>query len=171
MRKEVCIRIAVALSLIIISGVVPVRADQQQADPLERLRALEQRVQELQQQNEALRGEIDSLRRDLQATPAPSAAAESAKAVTPPLAEPAAAPRPAESAPAVSEVPAPVPTTIVSGAGGKNFLNLSLDGLIAAGTSTARDIQALQVGGHDPVQRGFTAQNIETVLEGAVDPY
>ena len=34
MRKEGCIRIAVALSLIVISGVVPVRADQQQTDPL-----------------------------------------------------------------------------------------------------------------------------------------
>jgi len=65
----------------------------------------------------------------------------------------------------------PAPITLVSGGGGKNFLNLSLDGLIAGGTSTARDIGLLQTGGHDPIQRGFTVQNVETVFDGAVDPY
>ncbi len=164
MRKEVCGRTAVALSLIVISGVASIRADQQQTDPLERLRALEQRVQELQRQNETLRGEIEALRHELQATPVPPAPVESAKA-----------PQPVEAVPTAPEVPipvpAPAPVTIVSGAAGKNFLNLSLDGLIAAGTSTAKDIQALQVGGHDPAQRGFTVQNVETVFEGAVDPY
>ncbi len=164
MRKEVFARIAVALSLIVSSGVVPIRADQQPADPLERLRALEQRVEELQRQNEKLQGEIEALRHDLQATPAPPAPVEPAKAA-----------QPVEAVPTAPEVPiplpAPAPVTIVSGAGGKNFLNLSLDGLVAAGTSTARDIQALQLGGHDPAQRGFTVQNVETVFEGAVDPY
>ncbi len=65
----------------------------------------------------------------------------------------------------------PAPITVLSGGGGKNFLNLSLDGLIAGGTSTARDVGALQIGGHDPIQRGFTVQNVETVFDGAVDPY
>lgn len=73
----------------------------------------------------------------------------------------------AEATPA----PGPPPMTIVSGGGGKNFLNLSLDGLFAAGTSTARDVGSLQRGGHDPIQRGFTVQNVETVFSGAVDPY
>lgn len=54
---------------------------------------------------------------------------------------------------------------------GRNYLNLSLSGLFAAGTSTAKDIQDLQPGGHDPNQRGFTVQNLETVFEGKVDPY
>ncbi|HVT05295.1 MAG TPA: hypothetical protein VHL58_18175 [Thermoanaerobaculia bacterium] len=69
------------------------------------------------------------------------------------------------------EAPTASPITIVTSAGGKNFLNLSLDGLFAAGTSTARDVAALQTGGHDPAQRGFTVQNVETVFDGAVDPY
>lgn len=73
------------------------------------------------------------------------------------------------AAPAASGTPAPV--TLVSSASGKNYLNLSLDALVAAGTSTAPDVPALEPGGHDPAQRGFTVQNIETVLEGAVDPY
>src|SRR5687768_5338917 len=54
---------------------------------------------------------------------------------------------------------------------GQNYINLSFDGLFAAGTSTAKDIEALQPGGHDPNQRGFTVQNLETVFEGKVDPY
>lgn len=83
--------------------------------------------------------------------------------------EPPPVPSPAPSPPA--EAPPPAPLTVVTGAAGKNFLNLSLDGLIAAGASTARDVPALQTGGHDPSQRGFTVQNVEAVLEGAVDPY
>jgi hypothetical protein len=50
-------------------------------------------------------------------------------------------------------------------------LNLSLSGLFAAGSSTAADVEALQLGGHDPAQRGFTLQNLETTLDGAVDPH
>ena len=51
------------------------------------------------------------------------------------------------------------------------YINISLDGLFAAGTSTERDVHELQLGGHDPNQRGFTIQNVEMVLEGAIDPY
>lgn len=54
---------------------------------------------------------------------------------------------------------------------GPNYINLSLDGLFAAGGSTADDLDSLQLGGHDPNQRGFTVQNVEMVLDGAVDPY
>ncbi len=55
--------------------------------------------------------------------------------------------------------------------GQRNYINLSLDALVAAGASTATDIDRLELGGHDPKQRGFTVQNLETVFEGAVDPY
>lgn len=54
---------------------------------------------------------------------------------------------------------------------GQNYINLSFDGLFTAGTSTADDIGELQPGGHDPKQRGFTVQNLETVFEGKIDPY
>src|SRR5258705_12281212 len=53
----------------------------------------------------------------------------------------------------------------------QNYINLSFDALVAAGTSTANDIEKLQLGGHDPKQRGFTVQNLETVFDGKVDPY
>lgn len=71
----------------------------------------------------------------------------------------------------------PTPTSpmatqpIVLAGGGKNYLNLSLDALVAAGASTVPDVSQVQTGGHDPSQRGFTVQNVEMVLEGAVDPY
>jgi len=53
----------------------------------------------------------------------------------------------------------------------RNYLNLSLDGLLAVGGSTAEDVGALQRGGHDPQVSGFTLQNLEVVFQGAVDPY
>jgi hypothetical protein len=56
--------------------------------------------------------------------------------------------------------------------GGKQaYMNISFDGLFAAGSSTASDIEELQLGGHDPKQRGFTVQNLELTFDGAVDPY
>jgi hypothetical protein len=53
------------------------------------------------------------------------------------------------------------------------FVDTSIVGTFAAGTSTATEdeIRELQAGGHDPHQRGFTVQTIELVMRGAVDPY
>jgi hypothetical protein len=51
------------------------------------------------------------------------------------------------------------------------FVNVSLGVLGAAGSSTERNVQELQLGGHDPSQRGFTLQQAELTLEGKVDPY
>lgn len=52
------------------------------------------------------------------------------------------------------------------------YLNISFDLLVAAGTSQATDaeIPALEDGTHDPNTRGFTLQNAELFLDGAVDP-
>lgn len=54
---------------------------------------------------------------------------------------------------------------------GNNYVDFSLDALMSAGSSTARDVSELQPAGHDPKQRGFTLQQLEFVLNGAVDPY
>ncbi|MCX8072952.1 MAG: hypothetical protein N3C12_10930 [Candidatus Binatia bacterium] len=54
------------------------------------------------------------------------------------------------------------------------LLDLSLDAMVAAGASTATDAElegGLQAGGHDPIRRGFTLQQAELSLIGAVDPY
>ncbi len=53
------------------------------------------------------------------------------------------------------------------------LLDVSLNILGAIGTSTERDasLQTLQGGAHDPRKRGFTLQQAELGLKGAVDPY
>jgi hypothetical protein len=66
---------------------------------------------------------------------------------------------------------AAAPVTLASSPSGSSYVNLSLDALFAGGTSSVRDLGVLESGGHDPSQRGFTVQNVETVLDGAVDPY
>ena len=61
------------------------------------------------------------------------------------------------------------PITIAGG--GKNYMNISFDGLFALAYSSAPDLHNIEVGDHDPQQRGFNARNIELALDGAVDPY
>jgi len=61
------------------------------------------------------------------------------------------------------------PITLVGG--GKSYLNISFDAILAGAASTARDLGALEVGDHDPQRRGFNARNIELALDGAVDPF
>ncbi len=63
------------------------------------------------------------------------------------------------------------PTAPIRIGSGQNYINLSFDALMAAGATTANDIDKLELGGHDPKQRGFTVQNLETVFDGKVDPY
>src|SRR5947209_6079398 len=67
-------------------------------------------------------------------------------------------------------VGAPLTQPITIG-GGKNYMNISFDGLFALAGSTARNLSHIEVGNHDPQQRGFNARNIELAFDGAVDPY
>src|SRR5438445_1771463 len=57
------------------------------------------------------------------------------------------------------------------GGGGKNYMNISFDGLFALAGSSARDLDHIEVGDHDPQQRGFNARTAELAFDGAVDPY
>ncbi len=63
------------------------------------------------------------------------------------------------------------PITLASGAGGKNYMNISFDSLATFDATTARDVSLLEVGDHDPQQRGFNLRNAEIALDGAVDPF
>jgi hypothetical protein len=62
-------------------------------------------------------------------------------------------------------------TSPITFGGGKNYMNISFDGLFALAYSSARDLDRVEVGDHDPQQRGFNARNIELAFDGAVDPY
>ncbi|HEY2952610.1 MAG TPA: hypothetical protein VGK40_08510 [Verrucomicrobiae bacterium] len=118
-------------------------------------------VREQQAQIDALKKQIEATR-----TIAPTAAATTdQQKLQPGLVTPAPAP------PDFAARPWRPSDPIRLAGGGQNYLNLSFDGLFAAGTSTANDIEKLETGGHDPKQRGFTVENIETTFEGKVDPY
>jgi hypothetical protein len=129
------------------------------------------KVQEQQrQQIETLQKQIEALRQQASSPPTNVPPPTSAPSAEVPLAVPTPAPSSAEVSPEPGTAWSPsAPITLFGGQ--RNYLNLSFDALVAAGTSTANDIQKLQLGGHDPRERGFTVQNLETVLEGKVDPY
>ena len=61
------------------------------------------------------------------------------------------------------------PMTIAGG--GRTYMNISFDGQFALAGSSDPNLDQLEVGDHDPQQRGFNARNLELALDGAVDPY
>jgi hypothetical protein len=67
-----------------------------------------------------------------------------------------------------SSLTQPIPIT---GGGSKNYMNISFDAMFAFAGSSARDLYNVEVGDHDPQQRGFNARNAEIAIDGAVDPY
>jgi hypothetical protein len=74
------------------------------------------------------------------------------------------------SEPAISSPGSSLTAPITVG-GGKNYMNISLDAMFALAGSSARDLYNVEVGDHDPQQRGFNARNVELAFDGAVDPY
>ena len=93
-------------------------------------------------------------------------------------APPAPASRPTPSAEPASAVPALAqpswspsqPLTVARA--GSAYMNISFDALLDFGGSTDPDVsQRLNLGDHDPQQRGFSLRNAEIALDGAVDPY
>ena len=63
------------------------------------------------------------------------------------------------------------PVPIIGGGNNKNYMNISFDSVFALAASSERHLDRLEVGDHDPQQRGFNARNAEIALDGAVDPY
>ncbi len=76
---------------------------------------------------------------------------------------------PIESAGAGSSLTQPI--TIASSGGGKNYMNISFDSVATFDATKERNVSLLQVGDHDPQQRGFNLRNAEIAFDGAVDPY
>lgn len=66
---------------------------------------------------------------------------------------------------------APSLTAPITIGGGKNYMNISFDGMFALAYSSDKHLDQIEVGDHDPQQRGFNARNIELAFDGAVDPY
>src|SRR5213082_2986709 len=87
------------------------------------------------------------------------------------VATPAGAISSATSAPPTETSTGSLTQPITIAGGGKNYMNISFDGMFALAGSSARDLSHIEVGDHDPQQRGFNARNIELAFDGAVDPY
>ena len=63
------------------------------------------------------------------------------------------------------------PISMLGGGNNKNYMNISFDSVFALAASSERHLDRLEVGDHDPQQRGFNARNAEIAIDGAVDPY
>jgi hypothetical protein len=87
------------------------------------------------------------------------------------VATPAGAISPTTGGPPTETATGSLTQPITIAGGGKNYMNISFDGMFALAGSSARDLSHIEVGDHDPQQRGFNARNIELAFDGAVDPY
>ncbi|HYC00733.1 MAG TPA: hypothetical protein VEC57_16490 [Candidatus Limnocylindrales bacterium] len=113
------------------------------------------------------------------AAPAAAQALDRALAETGGLARPATAPQAAPLSarePTVVDAPAPpgdVASAGVGTAARARLIDIALSTLVAGGGSSVGDhaLEVLQGGAHDPNQNGFTLQQAELSLTGAVDPY
>jgi hypothetical protein len=120
------------------------------------------------------RQEIEALKKQIGTTnaPAPTAADLEKKRLEQELAAQLSSNQPppkAEAAPSAPWSPA-APLTVARA--GSAYMNISFDTLLDAGWSTASDpSEFLQLGDHDPHNRGFSMPNAEIALDGAVDPY
>lgn len=108
--------------------------------------------------------------------PPPASAVQPSAVTNPPVetttvSTPALAPSPTATA-AVAPTPWSPTDPIRIGRAGQAYLDLSFDALIDAGWSTVPDPGTyLELGGHDPRNRGFSLPDAEISIIGAVDPY
>lgn len=178
--------ILILLCLAVWAGTMSTALAQDQAAALEELK---KEMRELRKEISAKNKKIDELERRLDAVQKIIPAKEPAKAATAKT-EPAtpqaaldqavqAVHRPTAEkdkvATATGEAALDRPSLLSYKAGGATLrlVDVSFDILGAGGSSTLRDkqLQVLEGGGHDPRKRGFTLQQAELSLVGAVDPY
>ena len=171
------VALLVVFAVVVFGGSQPARGQttNEVEDLRQQLRQLQENFERMQreqhQQIEGLTRKLDEL------TKQQSAAAEKKK-LEPELAADLAknpgtnqAPATAVATPAPSAPWSPSQPITVARAGSA-YMNISFDVLVDAGGSSASDpSKFLQLGDHDPHNRGFSLPNAEIALEGAVDPY
>lgn len=165
-RNRVRHRIAVFAALLACAPALGVRAEES-----EEIEGLRRSIEQLVEENQQMRSSLEELQQEVrQAKEEALAAQDEVRAARhEPAAVPAAWQPPAPAAMAQD-------SAIISRQVGRaNFqlLDISLDVLTAVGGSTegGENLLLLQGGEHDPNKRGFTLQNVELSLVGAVDPY
>lgn len=171
---------AVALMTVTSLAGIPSHAAAQPGQ--QELDALKHEIQRLREQDKETKRKLEALEKQiekLQAAPAPVAAPAAVLPAAPAATETtgnAAAQKALEQA--VSDLPAPQATSTDLwsrrvGNANIRLADIGLDIIVAGGSSTATDdeIEVLEGGAHDPKRRGFTLQQAELSLAGAVDPY
>jgi len=171
-RRDVVVAVA------LLSALGPATTHGQTIDELKHeIEGMKRQMRSMQEMLERQDATIKKLAGRERAAPAPKATAAAQKPAT----------TPTDSARALDEAVAAAqgtkpgaaepggPALAARSVGGANLrlIDVSFDTLLAAGASTADDaeIRQLQGGGHDPKRRGFTLQQAELSLAGAVDPY
>ncbi len=147
----------------------------QEPGEVEKLKQQLQQIQEnfLKAQEEHQK-QIEALARQIEALQQKQTATEQKEKLKEQIAaSPGTAAPPGKPAPPVEPgTPWSPAQPITLARAGSAYMNVSFDALMDFGWSTARNPSAqLQLGDHDPIQRGFSLRNAEIALDGAVDPY
>lgn len=152
------------------TGDEPVPLPRGESDTGAALRRLEERVNQLQEQMQEKDRRISELEEQVKSqrgvgSGEPASSQEALEQALDQLERDKAAAGPTKQ-PALLSVP-------IGGQSQLRLIDISLDVLFGLGSSTADDeaLEALQGGAHDPKRRGFTLQQAELSLAGAVDPY
>lgn len=141
------------------------------------IEALKEQIQELIRLNAEQQRQIERLHRkveDIEGRPTASPTSRTPAAALDEAVEAAEQRREDKAVPPLQ--PSVPPTEVWArqvGGGRVRLIDVSFDVLTAGGTSTAprEELRNLQGGAHDPNRRGFTLQQGELSLSGAVDPY
>ena len=177
MKKYIPTIVRVSVACSVLSGTeVSLRAqDTNQIDQLkQQLRQMQENFERVQREQ---RQQIEDLTKKLDDLTKQQTAEAEKKKLEQELAAQLSSNQPPATAqaPAASGLAAPgwspsQPLTVARA--GSAYMNISFDALMDVGWSTASDpSQFLQLGDHDPINRGFSLRNAEIVLDGAVDPY
>ncbi len=161
----------VVLLLAFGSGNASLAQDTNEVEQLRKqLKQLQEKFEQVQQEHKA---QLDALGKKLdELTQAQTAEAEKKKLEQELAADLASSGKTGQTtSPPTTNTPWSPASPIRLQSGG-SYLDIGLVATFAAGGSTAKDIEGgLELGGHDPNQRGFTVQGVEANFAGTVDPY
>ena len=156
------------MTVLCLSLIVPVLSAQETNGVEQLKRQLQQMQENFDRVQREQKSQIESLGKKLdELTHAQTAEAEKKKLEQELAAQLPPSPPAAEAKPAWSPAQ---PLTVARA--GSAYMNISFDTLMVAGGSSASDPSAmLELGDHDPANRGFSLRNAEIAVDGAVDPY
>jgi hypothetical protein len=186
MHRHSAVRWGIAFVVIVFMATTGGRGGAWAQAPNPEIEALRKEIEEMRRREAEHQKQLEELQRrleGLQAQPVPAKPSEAPVspldralqqlgAPQPPSQAPVQ-PQPAQPQPAQPPPPQPALLARQVGRATLRLIDISGDLLAAAGGSTANDdtLEVLQGGDHDPNRNGFTLQQMELSLGGAVDPY